>query len=127
MDAVATKRRIRDVHVMAVGRSTSQALAIARKAVQKVMEGKGRVQGTASGAVHIYRDPKTGQIKRITHETKSGNVHSLEPVVVRDSKGRVVTLYRDVHSGSFTSVQSANRIRETSVRAAESLRRLAKR
>ena len=38
-----------------------------------------------------------------------------------------VTIHRDTKTGSFTSQRSAARIRDTSMRAADSLKRLAKR
>ena len=46
-------------------------------------------------------------------------------VVSSRSAGR--TIHRDAKTGSFTTQRSATRIRDTSKRAAESLKRLAKR
>jgi hypothetical protein len=50
-----------------------------------------------------------------------------EPVTLVSAKGEKVTVYRDAKSGTFTTRRSSERIRDTSSRAADSLRRLAKR
>lgn len=50
-----------------------------------------------------------------------------ERVTMVSAKGERLTVYRNSKSGAFTTPRSAQRIRDTSSRAAESLRRLAKR
>jgi len=58
----------------------------------------------------------------VVRDTRSEN--SLMVVSTRRG-GKVI--YRDAKTGSFTSRRSATRIRDTSTRAADSLKRLAKR
>ena len=59
---------------------------------------------------------------RVVRDTRSEN--SLTVTSSR-SGGRII--HRDVKTGSFASRRSAKRIRDTSTRAADSLKRLAKR
>jgi hypothetical protein len=58
----------------------------------------------------------------VVQDTRSEN--SLTVISSRRG-GRII--HRDVKTGSFTSQRSAARIRDTSTRAADSLKRLAKR
>lgn len=50
-----------------------------------------------------------------------------EKVRLVPHKGPVIMVERDTRSGRFTTVRSADRLRETSQRASDSLKRLAKR
>ena len=50
-----------------------------------------------------------------------------ERTTLKSTKGQIVVIYRDSTTGRYTTERSADRIRTTSERAAESLRRLAKR
>jgi hypothetical protein len=56
----------------------------------------------------------------------SGRFVEREQVQVTTSKGERVVLYRDSETGRYTTTRSANRIGDTSRRAKESLKRLAK-
>jgi hypothetical protein len=50
-----------------------------------------------------------------------------DSLTVTSSRRGAKTIHRDAKTGSFASPRSAARIRDTSVRAADSLKRLAKR
>jgi hypothetical protein len=68
------------------------------------------------------RDKDTGQFV----SSASGRSHGHREVV-RTAKGETLHVYRDRNSGRYTTQKSAERIGATTKRAADSLRRLAKR
>ena len=73
-----------------------------------------RARDTGTGAFVPAREA------RLSH----GNVVTVRFV---PQKGSAITVNRDARSGRFTTERSANRIRSTSIRASDSLKRLAKR
>jgi hypothetical protein len=66
----------------------------------------------------LKRQPSGGSVVRDTRNENS--------LAVSSRRGDRL-IHRDARTGSFTSPRSATRIRDTSTRAADSLKRLAKR
>jgi len=73
------------------------------------------------------RDTRSGTFARIRQATLSPGRIVTVRVKLIPQRGPVITVGRDSRTGRFTTPRSADRIRSTSTRAADSLKRLAKR
>jgi hypothetical protein len=71
---------------------------------------------------HKHRETSSGRYVSSSNGRREG-----ERTTLKSAKGQIVVIYRDSSTGRYTTQRSADRIRTTSARAAESLRRLAKR
>jgi hypothetical protein len=72
-----------------------------------------------SKSATVKKSPSGARVVQDTRNEKS--------LTVGSTHRNAVTIHRDAKTGSFTSQRSATRIRDTSTRAADSLKRLAKR
>jgi len=63
----------------------------------------------------------------VSKQARTSRKGTIETVTLVPQKGKVIVLHRNSRDGRFTSERSASRIRATSMKAADSLKRLAKR
>jgi hypothetical protein len=83
--------------------------------------------GTKERAVEIARGLAKEGNGEVSVRGKEGRIQSPYSLDPQPPKGSGWTRSRDPRTGSFTTPRSAERIRSTSVRAADVLKRLAKR